>query len=115
MCACTREKKRELGVVLLPEHQPVALDMALPRARIVARQFVRAILLRQRTFSLQQTDGCLQQFHIISALATTFSVAAEGLGHSNCEHIQMPKDWNISLDEAKVSTRPARMSSCESW
>ena len=55
MCACTREKKRELGV------------------------------------------------------------AAEGLGHSNSVHIQMAKDWNISLDEAKVSTRPARMSSCESW
>ena len=30
-------------------------------------------------------------------------------------HTQMPNDWNISLDEAKVSTRPARMSSCESW
>jgi hypothetical protein len=27
----------------------------------------------------------------------------------------MPKDWNISLDEENVSTRPARMSSCESW
>lgn len=115
MCACTREKKRELGVVLLPEHQPVTLDMALPRARIVARQFVRAILLRQRAVSLQQADGCFQQFHIVSALAATFSVAAEGLGHSNCVHIQMPKDWNISLDEENVSTRPARMSSCERW
>jgi hypothetical protein len=27
----------------------------------------------------------------------------------------MPKDWNISLDEENVSTRPARMSSCERW
>ena len=36
-------------------------------ACIVARQFVRAILLRQRAFSLQQANGCFQQFHIISA------------------------------------------------
>ena len=28
---------------------------------------------------------------------------------------QIPNDLNISADEAKVSTRPARMSSCESW
>ena len=37
MCTCTREKKRKLGVVLLPEHQPVALDKAFPSACVVAR------------------------------------------------------------------------------
>ncbi len=115
MCACACEKKRKLGIVLLPEHQPVALQVALPRAGIVARQFVWALFAWQLAVGFQQTDGRLQQFHIISTLAATFGVAAEGLGHSNDVHAQMPKDWNISLDEEKVSTRPARMSSCERW
>ena len=37
-----------------------------------------------------------------------------GMAAGACEN-QIPKDWNMSLDESKVSTRPARMSSCESW
>ena len=47
MCACACEKKCKLGIVLLPEHQPVALQVALPRAGIVARQFVWALFAWQ--------------------------------------------------------------------
>ena len=115
MRACAGEKECQFGVALFPKHQPIAIDMAFPRAFIDARQFVGTILAWQLAVDLQQADGSLQQLHIVSALAATFRVAAESLGHSNGVHIQMPKDWNMSLDEAKVSTRPARISSCESW
>ena len=41
--------------------------------------------------------------------------AAECLGHSNDVHAQMPNDLNISFEEAKDSTRPAWISSCDKW
>ena len=63
---------------------------------------------------LKQTDGRLQQLHVVAALAAAFRVLAERLGHPYLVHMtQMPNDLNISSEEENFSTRPACLSSCE--
>ena len=58
MCADVEHQQGEARVVLLPDEQPVRLDVALPRHPILeARQLVRTVLLRQGTFYAENIDN----------------------------------------------------------
>ena len=56
MGAGLEEQERELVVILLPRHQPVRLDVALPLVLMVALKLVRLILSRQRASLREYLD-----------------------------------------------------------
>ena len=61
VCAGLQEQERQLGVVLIPCHQPVGLDVALPLSFMVARQLVWTIFGGQCTSSSEQGDRIKNQ------------------------------------------------------
>ena len=86
MCAGSCEQQYQLCVVLFPYQEPVGFEVAFPATAVLSRQFVWTVAHGKLAICLQQTDGGLEQFHIIAALATTFRVLAERLGHSYLVH-----------------------------
>ena len=60
----------ELRVVLLPDEQPVRLDVALPLALTVAVKFMRLIFYRQLALNGKNADGSAQLLHIIASPLT---------------------------------------------
>ena len=86
MCAGSREQEYKLCVVLFPNQEPVGFEVALPATAILSRQLVWTIAHGELAIGLKQTDGGFEQFHIITALATTFRVLAKRLGHSYLVH-----------------------------
>ena len=81
VCARTSEKERQFCIVLLPYHQPVGLQVALPAAGIVTRQLMGQIFCGEFPIGFEQPNGCFEQFHVKSTLATPFRILAEGAGH----------------------------------
>lgn len=86
MCAGSREQEYQFCVVLFPNKEPVGFEVALPATAIFSGQLVWTVAHGELAIGLQQTDGGLEQFHIITALATTFRILAERLGHSYLVH-----------------------------
>ena len=111
MCASSCEQEYQLCVVLFPNQEPVGFEVALPATAVLSRQLVWTIAHRELAIGLQQTDGGLEQFHIIAAR----SVSLRNVLVILTSYIagQIPNDLNVSSDEEKLSTRPARLSSCE--
>ena len=60
----------ELCVVLLPDEQPVGLDVALPLAAAVTVKNVRLIFCWKFALSGKDADGSLQFLHVITAPIT---------------------------------------------
>ena len=101
MCAGLQEEQRQLGVVLLPGHQPVGLDVALPNALQVARQAVRTVLLGQRAFGGKDFDGLADEVHLEAALLAELDLLAETRGEVyRVFHIAMP----ISLKKSPTES-----------
>ena len=59
--ACSQEQECKFGVVLIPCHQPVGLDVTLPLSFMVARQLVWTIFGGQCTSSSEQGDRIKNQ------------------------------------------------------
>ena len=77
--AGVRHQKHQFSVVLLPNHQPVGLDVALPAAGILAREQVGTVLGGERAGSGKQLDGVLDELHVVAALLATLHVFLEAL------------------------------------
>lgn len=91
MRASLEEQERELVVILLPRHQPVRLDVALPLVLMVALKLVRLILSRQRASGLKQVHRISNEFHVETALHTTLEVLLKARRDSNrISHDQSP-------------------------
>ena len=86
MCAGTCKQEYQLGVILFPNQEPIWFQMAFPTSAILSRQLVRMITHGKLTVGFEQTDGCLEQFHIITTLAATLRVFTERLCHSQFVH-----------------------------
>ena len=54
MCTRVEHDENEFRVVLLPDEQPVWLDVTLPLSLTVAMKFVRLVFSRQATVTLKQ-------------------------------------------------------------
>ena len=79
----SQEEECELRVILLPRHQPVGLDVALPDAVHVARQLVGAVLGRQRTGSFEQIHRIGNELHVKTSLDATAELLLETGGKYN--------------------------------
>ncbi len=81
-----QEEQRQLHVVLLPRHQPVRLDVALPYTLKFARQFVRTVLCRQRAVGFEQSYCIIEKLQIKPSLQAAFQLFVEALGCINTIH-----------------------------
>lgn len=86
MRACSCEQEYQLCIVLFPNQEPVGSQVALPAAIVLRREFVWTICGGQLAVGLKQSDGRLEQFHVVAAPAAAFRVLAERLSHSDFEH-----------------------------
>lgn len=57
MCACIDHDKYKFLVVLLPDEEPVGLDVTLPLPLSVAIQHMRKVLGRQFALGGENADG----------------------------------------------------------
>ena len=62
MRARLQEQQCKFIVILLPRHQPIGLDVALPLPLVVTFQRVRIILSRQRASGLKQIHPSVINF-----------------------------------------------------
>ena len=86
MSACLEEQQCEFTIILLPRHQPVRLNMALPLPLMVALQLVRLILIRQLASLREDLDSCLYFFNIKAPLSTLTHVLLELMRIINAIH-----------------------------
>ena len=85
------EKQCELVVILLPRHQPVRLNVALPLALMVTLQLVWFILCRQSACGLKQVHRISYELHIETAFHATLEVLLKARRDSNrISHDQSP-------------------------
>ena len=75
-----QEQERQLGVILIPCHQPIRLDVAFPLTVLIARKFVRAILHGQGASGFKQVHRISYVLHVKSALDATAEVLLEAVG-----------------------------------
>ena len=81
-----QKEQRQLGVVLLPHHQPVGLYVALPLAVLVARQLVRAVFHGKCASSSEQSDCVENQLQVKASLLTSLQVFLETFGVVDAIH-----------------------------
>ena len=87
VCAGVEHQQGEACVVLLPDEQPVRLDVALPRhPALEARQLVRTVLLRQGTFYSENINQVCNLVHVKSALDAPLDSTLELRGVVNRVH-----------------------------
>ncbi|SFB91548.1 hypothetical protein SAMN05421747_10278 [Parapedobacter composti] len=77
MCACSYQCNEPYGVLLLPNQQPIGLDMAFPKPFVLTRQFVRFVFLRECTFFNQLGNDFIEKSHIQTALFCEFNISFE--------------------------------------
>ena len=125
VCARTCEKECQFGIVLLPYHQPVGLQVALPAAGIVLCK--QSGLWAERPVSLwgRYSAGSFPLASSSRTAVLSSSMSSPRLRHRSVSLRkvrviltsyfirQMPNDLNMSSADANFSTRPSRMSSCE--
>ena len=71
MRSCMGERKDQLLLVLLPDHKPIGLQMAFPKAFVLAVQLVRIVLGRQHPLLLQYLGCGFEDFYIAASLHTS--------------------------------------------
>ena len=86
MRAGSREQEYKLRIVLLPNQEPVGFQVALPATAVLSRQLMGPIYFGKLAVGFKQADGGLEQLHVIAALAATFRVLSERLGHPYFVH-----------------------------
>lgn len=87
VCAGVEHQQGEACVVLLPDEQPVRLDVALPRHPILeARQLVRTVLLRQGAFYAENINQVCNLVHVKPSLDAPFNGTLELCGVINRVH-----------------------------
>ena len=64
-------------VVLLPNEEPVGLDVALPLTLAVAVQHMWKVLGGQLAIGGENADGCFEQFHVIAATLAKLHLVLE--------------------------------------
>jgi hypothetical protein len=87
--ACLEEQKRQFPVVLLPCHQPVVLDVALPLPSVVALQGVGVVFGGQLARPGKQIDDILDQLYVQAALTTPLQILFEAVGVVNAVHFNL--------------------------
>ena len=92
MCASLQEQKRQFHIVLLPCHQPVWLDVALPGINLLIYELMRVVLRWQRTSCSKQGHNILDELDVQSALFTSLQVLIETIGiidaiHTSAEYL----------------------------
>ena len=70
MAAGIDKYKAKLFVILLPEQKPIWLNMTFPTFAVFTRKLVRAIPLRQFSFTLQDVQDFPQQPYVKPSLDT---------------------------------------------
>ena len=80
MCAGLQEKQNQLCVVLLPCHQPIWLNVALPLPLQIARQFVWTVLSRQRSCGCKQLHCFKYELHVIATFLTQLQFLIKAFG-----------------------------------
>ena len=83
MGASSEEEERQLRIILLPCHQPVGFDVALPNAVHVARQFVWSVMLWQRASGFKQVHCVCNKFHVKPTLDAAAELFLEAGGEYN--------------------------------
>lgn len=68
MSSCMGERKNQLLLVLLPDHEPIRLQMAFPKTFILAVQLVGLVFGGQLPFLLQNSGSSFEDFHIAAPL-----------------------------------------------
>lgn len=87
MCAGVEHQQGEVSVVLLPDKQPIRLDVALPRhPTLEARQLVRTVLLWQGTFYAENINQFGNLVHVKPALDASLDGTLELRGIINRVH-----------------------------
>ena len=79
----SEEEERQLRIILLPSHQPVGFDVALPNAVHVARQFVWPVMLWQRASGFKQVHRVCNKFHVKPTLDAAAELFLEAGGEYN--------------------------------
>ncbi len=85
-----KHQKFQLVALLLPNQQPVGLDMTLPLALAVAVEHVGAIDFGQSSVAFEQLDDGAEFVHRIATFDTTLQVFLELVGSGNLVSHQMP-------------------------
>ena len=87
MCASVKHQQGEARVVLLPDEQPVRLDVALPRQpAFESRHLVRTVLLWQGAFYAENIDQFGNLIHVKPALDAPLDGTLELRGVINRVH-----------------------------
>ena len=90
VCAGVKHQKFQFVALLLPNQQPVGLDMTLPLALSVTVEHVWAIDFGQSSVAFEQLDDGAEFIHRIATLDTTLQVLLELVGGGNLVSHQMP-------------------------
>lgn len=107
MCAGLQEEQRQLGVVLLPRHQPIRLNVTFPGLYLLVGKLVRAVLHGQRACGGKQQHSVFDEAHVESTLLAAFQLFIKTLGGlDNVTHTLMPNFSNKSSTESYVVTLP---------
>ena len=90
MRPCVEHDEEEFRVVLLPDEQPVGLDVALPLPLSVAVKLVRPVFCRQTAVTLKQFHRLPQFVHRVALSDAASHVLVEGFGRLECVCHQSP-------------------------
>ena len=102
-----QEKQCQFGVILIPCHQPVGLDVTLPNSLQLARQLVRAILCGQRAVGSKKPHRFVDEFHVESALHTEAELLFETVRDSNSVRHDLQSHFLEKLIDRVVGCQPA--------
>ena len=101
MCACTEHNENEFLVVLLPNEQPVRLDVTLPLTLAVAVELMRLVFCRQCARLGKQHNSILDKLHVIATLLATLHVFFKAFRWYNLvPHTLTPNSLNISSTDS---------------
>ena len=86
MGACIEEKQIQFFVILLPNHQPIRFNVALPLTIELSVEFMWPILRRERTCFCKNTDNFLNMRQVQTPLLTEFQILLESVGETDAVH-----------------------------
>lgn len=80
MRARIEHDENKLLVVLLPDEEPIGLDVAFPLALAVAVEHMRKVLGWQHAIIREDADSRTQQLHVVAATFAKFHLTFEFAG-----------------------------------
>jgi len=101
MSTSIEHDENEFLVILLPNEQPVRLDVTFPLTFAIAVELMRLVFCGQCTCRGKQHNSIFDQLHVVTTLLATLHVFFKAFRWYNLVlHTLMPKSRNISSTDS---------------